>query len=229
MNHAHSKLLTIALASACACSAATAQDAQIGEVTASSETWDRLTATGASITGACNASANDSINDGVPYEIYYIRTGSFSPILDIRVDSHEPTPLDFDPFIAVYCDSFDPNLPNTNLLHVDDDSAGYPNAHASFPFVGLPSNSLYIAVVSSYSNFPQSQYGNFQISIGPGLHFSRRCLADFNDDGEVDFVDVSTFISYYTSMDPRADLNYDGSNDFVDINLFLTAFAAGCP
>jgi len=229
MNHAHSKLLTIALASACACSAATAQDARFGQVTASSDTWDRLTATGASITGACNASANDSVNDGVPYELYYIRTGDFSPILDIRVYSLEPAPLDFDPFIAVYCDSFDPNFPNTNLLHVDDDSAGYPNAHAFFPFAGIDPNSLYIAVVSSYSNFPQSQYGNFEISLGNGLYFSRRCLADFNDDGEVDFVDVSLFISLFTAMHPDADLNYDGSTDFVDISLFLSDYTAGCP
>lgn len=225
MKHAYSMLMTVAIASACSMASA---DDTIGLLSVNSQTWDRPTATGAVITGSCNATAQDSANDGVAYELFYIRTGVTSPTLDIQVDSIEATPLDLDPFIAVYCDSFDPLFPNANLLHVDDDSAGYPNALA-VNTVALDPDTLYIAVVSSYSNYPQSQFGKFRITLGTDLFFSSLCISDLNGDGFLDFLDISVFLGAFTSNDPAADLNFDGNLDFLDISLFLGEFGAGCP
>lgn len=55
------------------------------------------------------------------------------------------------------------------------------------------------------------------------------CQPDLNDDGALDFFDISAFLTAFSSMDPVADFNNDGSYDFFDISAFLTAFSAGCP
>tara|TARA_A100000171_G_scaffold30169_1_gene28371 strand:- start:509 stop:3307 length:2799 start_codon:yes stop_codon:yes gene_type:complete len=55
------------------------------------------------------------------------------------------------------------------------------------------------------------------------------CTADLNGDGNLDFFDVSDFLSAYNAMDPSADFNGDGSFNFFDVSAFLNAFNAGCP
>jgi hypothetical protein len=55
------------------------------------------------------------------------------------------------------------------------------------------------------------------------------CPADMNGDGEVNFFDVSEFLSAYNAMDTSADFNGDGGFDFFDVSAFLEAFGAGCP
>ncbi len=55
------------------------------------------------------------------------------------------------------------------------------------------------------------------------------CPVDFNDDGVLDFLDISAFVAAYTSSDPLADLNSDGDFDFLDISVFLAAYSEGCP
>ncbi|MBO6738230.1 MAG: hypothetical protein JJ916_00045 [Phycisphaerales bacterium] len=59
---------------------------------------------------------------------------------------------------------------------------------------------------------------------------SGNCDVDFAEPfGELDFFDVSTFITLYNAQDPAADLNQDGNNSFFDVSLFIQAFNAGCP
>lgn len=55
------------------------------------------------------------------------------------------------------------------------------------------------------------------------------CVADFNNDGQLDFFDISAFLSAFSAMDTSADLTGDGSFDFFDISAFLGAFGEGCP
>ncbi|MBO6512967.1 MAG: hypothetical protein JJ974_03250 [Phycisphaerales bacterium] len=55
------------------------------------------------------------------------------------------------------------------------------------------------------------------------------CDSDIDFNGEIDFFDISTFLSQFTAMDPAADFNQDGEFDFFDISLFLSSFANGCP
>jgi len=55
------------------------------------------------------------------------------------------------------------------------------------------------------------------------------CPADLNGDGNLNFFDVSAFLTAYNKMNPMADFNGDGAYDFFDVSEFLTAYNAGCP
>lgn len=55
------------------------------------------------------------------------------------------------------------------------------------------------------------------------------CQADINDDGTLNFFDISAFLVAFSALDPIADFNNDGAYNFFDISEFLTAFSAGCP
>ncbi|MFG0312607.1 MAG: GC-type dockerin domain-anchored protein [Phycisphaerales bacterium] len=55
------------------------------------------------------------------------------------------------------------------------------------------------------------------------------CAADLNDDGVLDFFDVSAFLNAFNAMDAVADFTGDGVFDFFDVSAFLSAFNAGCP
>jgi len=55
------------------------------------------------------------------------------------------------------------------------------------------------------------------------------CLPDLNNDGLLNFFDVSAFLQAFGDGDPVADFTGDGSFNFFDVSAFLQAFAAGCP
>ena len=91
----------------------------------------------------------------------------------------------------------------------------------------------------------QTFTGNFDsisiIGLGDGLLFEglnsktgtftiiKSCPADLNDDGTLDFFDISAFLTAFSNQDPIADFNGDTNFDFFDISAFLTAFGDGCP
>jgi hypothetical protein len=64
--------------------------------------------------------------------------------------------------------------------------------------------------------------------IGP-LGSGSVCTADLDGDGDVDFFDVSIFVSAFSALDPLGDFDHDGDWDFFDVSSFVAAFAAGCP
>lgn len=55
------------------------------------------------------------------------------------------------------------------------------------------------------------------------------CPADLNEDGQLDFFDVSVFLTAFQSQTPAGDFNNDGLYDFFDVSSFLVAFNGGCP
>lgn len=55
------------------------------------------------------------------------------------------------------------------------------------------------------------------------------CAADLNDDGTLDFYDLSAFLTAFNNQDPAADFNSDGTYDFYDISTFVVSFQRGCP
>lgn len=65
---------------------------------------------------------------------------------------------------------------------------------------------------------------DFTIAIAP-----EPCLADLTQDGELNFFDVSAFLSAYTNGDQNADFTGDGTLNFFDVSAFLGAYNAGCP
>ncbi len=54
------------------------------------------------------------------------------------------------------------------------------------------------------------------------------CLADFNEDGVVDFYDYLDFVALFSTFDPLADINCDASVDFFDYLDFVAITSAGC-
>lgn len=54
-------------------------------------------------------------------------------------------------------------------------------------------------------------------------------LADLNADQELDFFDVSIFLTAFSQNDLDVDLNEDGVLDFFDVSAFLVSYEAGCP
>ena len=57
---------------------------------------------------------------------------------------------------------------------------------------------------------------------------SAACVADFDDDGDLDFFDISAFVTAFQNGDTAADLNGDGMLNFFDVSAFLNAFSTGC-
>ncbi|MEX0876692.1 MAG: S8 family serine peptidase [Phycisphaerales bacterium] len=69
----------------------------------------------------------------------------------------------------------------------------------------------------------------YALVITGAVSESAACPADLNDDGLLDFFDISAFLAAFSDQDPAADFNDDGLIDFFDISGFLNAFNAGCP
>ncbi len=55
------------------------------------------------------------------------------------------------------------------------------------------------------------------------------CVADWNNDGKVDFFDVQQYLGAFSAMDPAADLVDDDVFNFFDVQTFLGLFSIGCP
>jgi len=54
------------------------------------------------------------------------------------------------------------------------------------------------------------------------------CLADLNNDGNLNFFDVSEFLKIFASQDLAADFNSDGDLNFFDVSAFLSIYSSGC-
>lgn len=68
-------------------------------------------------------------------------------------------------------------------------------------------------------------FGAFEMFVwGPGD--GPVCRADFNDDGLLNFFDVSLFLSDFNA---GGDYNGDGGTNFFDVSSFLSDFGEGCP
>ena len=65
---------------------------------------------------------------------------------------------------------------------------------------------------------------------GPGsVDCPPACPADLSGDGNLNFFDVSAFLSAFGNMQPEADFTGDGEYNFFDVSAFLSAFNMGCP
>ena len=72
---------------------------------------------------------------------------------------------------------------------------------------------------------PLSNQGSIYLFSVP----NETCPADLTNDGNLNFFDVSAFLSAFAANDPDADFTNDGLYNFFDVSAFLNAFAAGCP
>ena len=123
-----------------------------------------------------------------------------------------------------------------------DPAQGDFRLQAGSPCIDAADNSAWpVTVISDLDANPRfhDDPATFDTGIGPapvsdmgayefGSTLST-CPPDLNNDGALDFFDISAFLTAFTSMDPVADFTNDGTFDFFDISAFLNAFAAGCP
>ena len=75
----------------------------------------------------------------------------------------------------------------------------------------------------------QGPQGYALVVSGAVSEVAAGCPADLNGDGNLDFFDVSAFLTAYNAQDAAADFNDDGMFNFFDVSAFLSAFNAGCP
>ena len=61
------------------------------------------------------------------------------------------------------------------------------------------------------------------------LSLPSACPGDLNGDGELNFFDISAFLSLYGAGDLSVDFDHNGVLNFFDISAFLGFFAQGCP
>ncbi len=101
----------------------------------------------------------------------------------------------------------------TTQLAFDNDSG---DGFASLLRWRAPENGSYYLAVQTFSAFPQA--GTYQLTADSFL------LGDVNQDGNVDFLDISPFISLLQTSDYllEADINNDGEVNFLDISPFIT-------
>lgn len=81
---------------------------------------------------------------------------------------------------------------------------------------------------SSISSLIQSQT-NSVLNATFSVETGSACPADLNNDDELDFFDISAFLTLFANQDPIGDFNNDGEWDFFDVSAFLTAYGEGCP
>ncbi len=113
-------------------------------------------------------------------------------------------------------DNTDPLNPNLILNHPARDGGG-----------GLPTSSYRRIILHDNLAYAAVFGGGFRI-IDP-IGCFEPCTADFNNDGSLNFFDITAFIEAFTDRDPITDLNADGRFNFFDISTFLTLYTQGCP
>jgi len=69
------------------------------------------------------------------------------------------------------------------------------------------------------------------ISTGAAFIFAPAtpCPADLTGEGDLNFLDISAFLTAYANQDPIADFQPDGLFNFLDVSAFLVAYGVGCP
>ncbi len=70
---------------------------------------------------------------------------------------------------------------------------------------------------------------NIDDIVFEGITEISACRPDYTGDGELDFFDISAFLTLFSAEDPLADYNGDNEFDFFDISSFLMDLNAGCP
>jgi len=90
-----------------------------------------------------------------------------------------------------------------------------------------------IAIPNMRLRLTSSTTGEFRIDnvyVGVDELVTGCNQADFAEPfGELNFFDVSAFLSAFAAQDPSGDINSDGVYDFFDVSAFINIFGAGCP
>lgn len=113
-------------------------------------------------------------------------------------------------------------------------SEGYGTMHYPIPdIVSLDGQIRYMQWIVSDAQAPGGIAASevAQLALFCTMHGTCRdnCPADLTNDGDLNFFDVSAFLTAFSSNDSAADFDGNGNFNFFDVSAFLTAFSAGCP
>ncbi len=92
----------------------------------------------------------------------------------------------------------------------------------------LPPGQYYVGFIASEPDGVEVVTSNNWVA-GDVLITVLECVPDMNNDGSLNFLDVSAFLSAFGDQNPVADFNNDGNFNFLDVSAFLAAFGEGCP
>ena len=112
---------------------------------------------------------------------------------------------------------------NAALISVDDNAAGL----SEFTSIELPDPGQYYVLIDN-DNVNNIQTYNLTVSFTT-LEVPVDCPADLTGEGDLNFLDVSAFLTAFGNEDPVADFQPDGNFNFLDVSAYLTAFGDGCP
>jgi len=120
-----------------------------------------------------------------------------------------------------------------NLIGVRDYGALAPGASVWVnSILSIPSDlapgTYYLGFIASDPGGTETNLGNNWIAGSFPINVLE-CVPDLNNDGSLNFLDVSAFLAAFGAQDPLADFTNDGSFNFLDVSAFLGAFGAGCP
>ncbi len=108
------------------------------------------------------------------------------------------------------------------MYDLNDSLGDQPAFEILFRATGVNNN----GDIVGYGKLHDGNTGAFLIE---GFTAPAECVADMNNDGELNFFDVSAFLEAFSRLDPIADMNGDRDYNFFDVSDFLSAFGAGCP
>jgi subtilisin-like proprotein convertase family protein len=92
-------------------------------------------------------------------------------------------------------------------------------------FIGEHASGQWIVKVSDESSYDSGIVLDACLTITTNID----CAPDLTGEGDLNFLDVSAFLSAFANQDPVADFQQDGNYNFLDVSAFLSAFSAGCP
>ncbi len=138
-----------------------------------------------------------------------------------------------------YHDSVDANIDGTDWAPVEGASgiswsttpfASNPNANAirwgttyNFSFVSDQAPEAGTVTLGMFRDAGVSVTADVQVPSA-GV-----CDVDMNGDGDLNFFDISAFLSAFSAGDDVADFDGNGEFNFFDISAYLSAFGTGCP
>ena len=135
----------------------------------------------------------------------------------------------------------------TAMVGTLGDDAGAFDAGTAYLFdISTPATPVHIATLTASDAAAQDQLGSsVAISgttaiVGASLddhvadnagsaYIFLLCRPDMNNDGLLDFFDLSSFLTAFSQQSVAADFNNDARWDFFDVSRFVIDFSRGCP
>ena len=114
--------------------------------------------------------------------------------------------------------------PDAIMVEIPIEGVSLPAIPFELPTLGSDTASVIFTLAPEFLSLEALVGVNISASATQSV-----CSADLNNDGLLNFFDVSAFLSAFTSMSPAADFTGDGLYNFFDVSAFLGAFSAGCP